>query len=405
MLQNLLMIMLDGFPAYRLKVYGGPVETPNIRKLLDVSTSYSNIITPAPSTAMSLTSMFTGLFPHEFGRRSYTNEDSGLPSGTISLFRELEEMGYNTFVLWHKELETANPAKYKINVWRGTNTKFIHYKKSGSDIKFIRKIEQALKKIKKGKIFQFEEILEVSAKLKTPWAMFVRIGREVSREFRGSSKGKTNFREDDEIHEADSAIKNLMSNYPDNTKLIISSDHGHMHGEHGTMGYAFNLYEGTLKVPLIIYDPSSPNCNVIEELTSLVNYKNILLKNTLRENKYLYADTAYADQWHRKTMVRKANWKYVYHRDGWPSREQFFDLSTDPHEMINLIPSIYKDPYRDGRPKGDTVSDKFSPSGMHWDGKPLNEVLQRTDWDNILATLEELREERKRIWANQNVYE
>lgn len=405
MTQNLLMIMFDAFPAYRLKIYGGPIETPNIRELLKVSTSYSNVITTAPSTAMSLTSMFAGLFPHEFGRRSYTNEDSGLPAGTISLFQELEERGYNTHILWHKELETANPAKYKINVWQGTNTKFIHYKKSGSDIKFIRKIEQALKKIKKGKSFQFEEIFEVTAKLKTPWAIFVRIGREVSREFRGSSNGKTNFKEDDEIYETDHVIKQLMDNFPDNTKVVISSDHGHMHGEHGIMGYAFNLYEGTLKVPLIIYDPANPKVHVVEDLISLMNYKNILLGKPLRIDKYLYADTAYADQWHRKTMIRKSNWKYIYHRDGWPCKEQFFDLSTDPHEMINLIPSIYTDPYRDGRPKGDTVSDKYSPSGTHWDGKPLNEVLQRTDWDKILSILQELREERKRIWANQNVFE
>lgn len=398
------MIMFDGFPAYRLKIYGGPVETPNIRELLKVSTSYSNIITPAPSTAMSLTSMFTGLFPHEFGRRSYTNVDSGLPPGTTSLFNELEERGYNTYVLWHKELETANPAKYKINVWRGSNTKFIHYK-SGSDIKFIRKVERVLHKRKKGKIVQLEEIFKTIAKIKKPWAMFVRIGREVGPEFRGSSNGKTNYKSDDEIHEIDYVIKQLIGNYPDNTKLVLSSDHGHMHGEHATLGYAFNLYEGSLKVPLIIYDPVNPNGHVIEDLISLINYKDIVLKEPLRVSKYLYADTAYADQWHRKTMIRKSNFKYIYHRDGWPCKEQFFDLFADPHEVINLAQPIYVDPYRDVRPKGDTVSKKYSPSGMHWDGKPFSEILQRTDWDKVLSILEELRQERKRIWANQNVFE
>ena len=104
-------------------------------------------------------------------------------------------------------------------------------------------------------------------------------------------------------------------------------------------------------------------------------------------------------------MIRKSNWKYIYHRDGWPCKEQFFDLATDPNETIDLAQTSYTDPYRDGRPKGDTVSDKFSPSGMHWDGKPFREVLLRTDWDNIIAILDELREERRRIWANQNVYE
>ena len=130
-----------------------------------------------------------------------------------------------------------------------------------------------------------------------------------------------------------------------------------------------------------------------------------MIGKELRKTKYLYADSAYADQWHRKTMVRKENWKYVFHRDGWPCKEQLFDLDTDPNELINFAASQYIDPYRDHRPKGDTVDPDYSPSGLNVHGKPMHKVLPRSDWKKILAVLEELRKERRRIWVAQGVYE
>jgi len=129
---NILMIYVDGFPVYRTKLYGGLIETPHLEGLIAESTFYSNVISAAPSTAMSLTSMFTGLFPHEFGRRSYAPSDGGLPPGTISLFVELERMGYNTHVLWDEIMENKQQ-KSRINVWQGQTTKFfVNYKRSSN---------------------------------------------------------------------------------------------------------------------------------------------------------------------------------------------------------------------------------------------------------------------------------
>ncbi len=337
---NLLMLMFDGMPAYRLKLYSGLVETPHLEELMKKSTFYSNVVASAPSTAMGLTSIFTGLFPHEFGRRSYSNVDSGLPAGTQSLFQSLEKKGYQTYIFWDKEMETANPVKYRVNAWQGCKTVFFHFSK---------------RLMKKGKIGMLQQAQATITKLRSPWAMFVRFGSEVSAQFKGFSINKTNYKLDDEIYEMDYLINLLLKNYPANTKSFLFSDHGRMHGEQGIWGYAFNLCEGTLKVPFVVYDPENPQGKLINDLISLINFGNVVLEKPLRKSRYLYADSAYADQWHRKTMVRKGNWKYVYHRDGWPCKEQLFDLSTDPQEMINLALAEYIDPYRDSRPKGDTV--------------------------------------------------
>ena len=402
-MQNILMMYFDGFPAYRLKLYGGMIETPHIEELVKKSKTYSNVIAPSPSTAMTLTSMFTGLFPHEFGRRSYAPSDGGLPPGTESMFLELEKMGYNTHVLWDEIMDRKHQ-KSRVNVWQGAKTNFFaHYKRFSNPYAKAVLDKKILKRY--GKIWMFKQVLSNIQKLKSPWALFVRFGVETSPEFVGAAKGITNNKWDDEIYEIDHVVNLLFNAYPNNTRLILSSDHGRMHGEQGIWGYAFNLCEGTLKVPLIDYTPENESGQSVDKLISLINYKNIVLNRKFRTTDYLYADTAYADQWHRKTMVRKGYWKYIYHRDGWPCKEQFFDLRTDPHEMINLATAQYIDPYRDDRPKGDTVDNNMSPSALNVHGKPLQEVLPRHDWDAILNILEELREERKRIWAAQNVYE
>jgi len=102
-------------------------------------------------------------------------------------------------------------------------------------------------------------------------------------------------------------------------------------------------------------------------------------------------------------MVRKGKWKYIYNRDEWPVKEQLFDLDTDPNEMINLAQTYYVDPYRDNRPEGDTVSKLNSPSGLSIDGEKLCNVIPRSDWKDVLIILDELREERLRVWELQGV--
>jgi len=349
--------------------------------------------------------MFTGLFPHEFGRRSYSNIDTGLPEGTRSLFECLEDIGYHTYILWEKRMETTNPVKMRVDVWQDSATQFLHFNRLPNRGSLYSKIFDSKIRKREGLLWQLQETMSTIGTLKKPWALFVRCTLEVSQKFKGASISKTKFKDDDALYEIDHVIGLLLDMYPENTKLFVSSDHGHMYGEQGILGYAFNLCEGTLKVPVIVYDPRDCEGRVINDLISLQNFSNIVLEKPLRNSKYLYADTAYADQWHRKTMVRKQNWKYVYHRDGWPCEEQLFDLATDPNEMINLAQSVYVDPYKDSRSKGDTCDKRYSPSGLNLDGKPLSKVLPRTDWKEILAVLEELRGERKRIWGLQGVFE
>ena len=217
-----------------------------------------------------------------------------------------------------------------------------------------------------------------------------------------SSNEVTNYIPDNELFQFDSVIGEFFSKSREDLKVIICEDHGKMLGENGILSYAFNLMEGTLYTPILVVDSDLPHC-IIDKTISLSNFKNIVLDREVQYTKYIYADSSYADQWHRKTMVRKGKWKYIYNRDEWPVKEQLFDLDTDPNEMINLAQTYYVDPYRDNRPKGDTVSKLNSPSGLSIDGEKLCNVIPRSDWKDVLIILDELREERLRVWELQGV--
>jgi hypothetical protein len=297
-------------------------------------------------------------------------------------------------------METGNTIKYKINAWSGSNTKFKHFRRENKGI--FGKISSKVNKKKGGDWLLSELNYYIDNEFEGPWAAFVRFGPELGDKYTKSSNGITNYIPDNELFQFDSVIGSFFSNERKDIKTVICEDHGKMSGENGILGYAFNLMEGTLHTPVLLID-SDLSHRIIDKTISLSNFKNIVLNKKIIQTKYIYADSGYADQWHRKTMIRKGKWKYIYNRDGWPAQEQLFDLATDPNEIINLAQPLYVDPYRDNRPKGDTESKLNSPSGLSIDGEKLCNVLPRSDWSDVLKALDDLRKERLRVWNLQGV--
>lgn len=183
----------------------------------------------------------------------------------------------------------------------------------------------------------------------------------------------------------------------DNTIIIITSDHGLLHGDHGLGGKALN-YEACLGVPLIVLDPRLPESRRgarISELVQSIDLAPTLLDlavtppaPTMQGESYLrliYGEPApdwrvfaFAENlWStlfgnpRIETVRNSRWKYNRYfkndRSHWadiaekdkykvtpaqtalynewltstirgeePVYEELFDLQNDPHEAVNL---------------------------------------------------------------------
>ena len=140
----------------------------------------------------------------------------------------------------------------------------------------------------------------------------------------------------------------------ENTRIVYSSDHGESAGAHGLLGKS-HLYEPAIGVPLIMAGPDLPRARVVTEPVSHVDlYPTIvegaglsptnaddldgeslwpIIEGRSRSRPVLSEYHA-AGSANASFALRKGAEKLIYHV-GAPA--QFFDLSRDPEERIDLI--------------------------------------------------------------------
>jgi arylsulfatase A-like enzyme len=134
-----------------------------------------------------------------------------------------------------------------------------------------------------------------------------------------------------------------------NTYVIFTSDHGLALGSHGLMGKQ-NMYEHTIRVPLVIAGPSVPKnkrrqalCYLRDLYPTICDLTGIPTPESV-EGKSLKPviagkqDTVYSEIYgyfrDKQRMVRNKRYKLIHypHLD----RHQLFDLQKDPHEKKDL---------------------------------------------------------------------
>lgn len=140
----------------------------------------------------------------------------------------------------------------------------------------------------------------------------------------------------------------------DNTRIIYTSDHGDMVGEHG-LWWKSTMYESAVTVPLIMAGPDVPQSKVINTTVMLVDAFPTIMEAVGAELAPEDADLpgeslfrlAQQDETPRTAfseyhaifsargifMIRDARYKYV-HYVGYPP--QLFDLLADPEETHDL---------------------------------------------------------------------
>jgi len=166
---------------------------------------------------------------------------------------------------------------------------------------------------------------------------------------------------DAEIRYADEAIGVLLrklGNYASNTVIIVTADHGEEFGEHGKFSHQ-TVYEGTLRVPLIITGPGTKGGTLVEQQISLIDLAPTILdiagldsprsfhgKSLLsliegKEGNEVGTISTITDPRVRELSIayRVPGWKYIHIEslDGSGGvREEVYDLVSDPGETRNL---------------------------------------------------------------------
>jgi len=164
----------------------------------------------------------------------------------------------------------------------------------------------------------------------------------------------------------------------DNTIIVFTSDHGLMHGEHGLGGKVL-LYDPSVRIPLVVYDPRPSVTSVVsksDELVALVDIAPTLLELTgvpvpqavqgkslkplMQGTETKWRETMFLENnmtiqnYPRMEGVRTHKWKYVRYFDKekdqeyadmlvasingeQPVYEELYDLINDPAESHNVI--------------------------------------------------------------------
>ena len=150
----------------------------------------------------------------------------------------------------------------------------------------------------------------------------------------------------------------------DNTILILTGDNGYFHFERGLTG-KWLMYEPSIRVPLILYDPRAPQSQrgrrlepmalTIDVAPTILSLASLsadpgmqgmslmrLLDNPQapwREDwfyEHTYETNPKKPSIAKSEGVRTERWKYIRYLDMTPHVEELYDLQADPQELRNL---------------------------------------------------------------------
>lgn len=349
---NILLITLDTTRADRLGCYGYQrAETPHLDSLGRRGVVFERAYAPAPMTAPSHTSLFTGLWPPEHG--VLTNGQTTLLPGIPTLAESLRQRGYDT---------AAFISAFVLQSRFGLNRGFQVY---DEDLSKAKLENDELHRYRDGK-YSIESAvnwLTKSRTARTPFLCWVHLydphepyethPREFGTRF-------DNERYDGEIAYVDLLVGRLLKTLNDlhltgNTYILVVGDHGESLGEHGELTHGYTLHESTLRVPLIAVDPRTPQGGqrisqpvpLVDIFPTLLDVAGVPVPEDISGRSlqpvfagrlpgprtcYSLTDEPYLQAfWSPLRSLTTERWRYVR-----STRPELYDLSQDPQELENL---------------------------------------------------------------------
>ena len=365
-MKSKVLITKDALAREYLPVYGNQYwqgKTPNMDELAEKGTVFTKFYTAAPSSAMSYLSMFTEKYPYELEMETYRPVNSQYDG--VTLFDKAYDMGYDCHIIWD---EAWIIMAKRFSECYGKHTVFhdmkglqqavgSHYKHEGILQRNEKLIETTLERIDA----QIKEI----TKSDKPVFLWIHLPHVLNGEIGYGS----------DIDSFDKCI-GIIRNYFDDNEIFISADHGNMNGRKGKLCYGFDVYNPAVLIPLIT--PRKQNCRKYEKNVSNVDMFKILFSDSFpAEREYIYSDSAYYVQQHRKLAIIKGKYKYIYNNKN--KTEELYDMEYDIGEEFSLMSDTFYD-----------VDRKMTSIAREEYFYPY--------WDVLSKIRDDFRNERIRIW-------
>jgi len=393
---GVILIVLDTLRADSLKGGSSLGETNNLSSFLKDAMVYENCIAPSPWTLPSHASLFTGLYPTEHGTHKYLGGKNPwpiLPDKFTTLAEAFNSSGYitagvvsNRFVLgpWtnmdqgFQTYDTDNGIGdlYKTYAFKplmplicylfNIKPKFTLYYRTAEDIN--RKLFYLTNKIKAPGFFVFVNYMDAHDPYRPPRPFnqyrFPKI-KELRLSFEKKFKDKTcetKFQDflrsqydgeaDYLLHHLDIFLNHLKNiNLYKNSLIIVTSDHGELFGEKGYYGHReIPMYEGVLKIPLIIKYPLNQKTGHEKKMVSLTDlYPTILALCNIPIPKEItrkpidvsllpLVSEYYEDMFGEHRVIYDGNYKYLKFSKN--RKPELYNLKNDLNEETNLISQL-----------------------------------------------------------------
>ncbi|MFP4054067.1 MAG: sulfatase/phosphatase domain-containing protein, partial [Phycisphaerae bacterium] len=173
------------------------------------------------------------------------------------------------------------------------------------------------------------------------------------------------------------------SGQTDDTLIVLAGDNGLAVGQHGLMGKQ-NLYDHSVRVPLILAGPGVPKGRTSDALCYLTDLYATLCDLTGLDTPTSVEGPSFAPVLaggepprselllayrHLQRAVREQRWKYIEYRVDGKRTCQLFDLQEDPHEINDLAETPRgREHVQRLRPKLTRWRDELGDDTEFWDG-------------------------------------
>jgi arylsulfatase A-like enzyme/tetratricopeptide (TPR) repeat protein len=348
---NVLLITLDTTRADHLGCYGYPqAKTPRLDGLAGEGIRFSRVYCPAPLTLPSHCSIMSGLYPLAHGVRNNGHE---LPPGIRTLAETMKGHGYSTAAFVSSfSVDSRFGLGRGFDVYDDTFQSQLPLKGQNAERKAeetYARFSRWLDNIGQSRFFAWVHYYDPHLPYDPP--------SPFKEEFGGHPY-------DGEIAYMDQYVGAVLDRLREKgvlerTLVVVAGDHGEGLGDKVETGHGIFLYEETLRVPLIFYNPRIfPRSQVIESEVRLVDMAPTILetiglkgeaagmqgqsligwiKGKSRRDLDSLVETFYPREnfgWSELVGLVSGPWKFIQ-----APRPEFYDLKNDPGETKNIYGS------------------------------------------------------------------
>ena len=336
---DVVLITIDTLRADRAT----PALMPTFTALAARGLRFATARTVAPLTLPAHTSLMTGLYPPRHGVR--LNGVRGVAPDVPTLARAFSSAGYDTgafigaFVLDRRFGLSEGFAEYDDRIARQKGAMDrLEAERRGGDVvdSAVRWLTQPARASGRP-IFLWVHLYDPHAPYQPP--------EESRRKANGEAYGGEVSYADEQVGRLIAAL--TAAGHADPV-IVVMGDHGESLGEHGEPGHGMLLYEGAVRIPLVIAGPGVPHgersdpVSLVDVAPTLLAraglppWPNVdgrdLLAEAAADDREVYGETEYPRTagWSPLAMLANARWKLV---DG--PQPELYDSTADARETAD----------------------------------------------------------------------